>query len=95
MPELQEVSIKDAKNNLTSLISHANETGTPFIVTKRGKPTAKVLPVETQQANQNEKLNALEAFFKKVESYGLVMEVPISPADDKRLLGKIREERFV
>lgn len=57
---MQQISIQDTRNNLASLVSQTSITGKQFIITKFGKPSAMLVPV---QKRANKKLSGLDAAF--------------------------------
>jgi prevent-host-death family protein len=57
----QEIGIFEAKTNLSQIIEKV-ENGTDFIITKRGKPVAKIIPI-----GQENKMTRKEAVEKMIE----------------------------
>lgn len=43
---MQEISLFDAKTHLSSIISAVEQNHTEFVITKRGKQVAKIVPME-------------------------------------------------
>jgi prevent-host-death family protein len=57
----QEIGIFEAKTNLSQIIENV-ENGAEVIITKRGKPVAKIVPIE-----QKKKMTRKEAVEKMIE----------------------------
>ena len=57
-----EITSFDAKTHLSKLLEYTSQ-GREFLITRRGKPIARLIPVETNQSNRlSEVLNLARAF---------------------------------
>lgn len=56
---MKEVALYDAKNGLSALIQEVEETGAEIIITRHGKPAARLAPVEPT-LSQEQRQAALE-----------------------------------
>lgn len=57
---IQQVSIQDARNDFANLVAQTAIAGRQFVITKFGKPSAMLVPV---QKRTNKKLSGLDAAF--------------------------------
>lgn len=48
MPELKTVTAREANQRFAKLLSEVEAGGPGYVVTKRGKPVARIVPVETK-----------------------------------------------
>ena len=46
---MTEISLFDAKTHLSSIISTVEEEQVEYVITKRGKPVAKIVPIEDEK----------------------------------------------
>ena len=44
---MKEVALHDAKNRLSAIVQEVEETGGEIVITRHGKPVARLLPVRT------------------------------------------------
>jgi prevent-host-death family protein len=73
---MKTVAISEFKSKCLALIKKMDKTKEPMIITKNGKPVAKLVPFKSD--------NNLEALRGKVEYYGDIM----SPIDEDWHAGK-------
>ena len=62
----QEIGIFEAKTNLSQIIDKA-ENGADFVITRRGKPVAKIIPFEKKQ--EMTRREAIEALIEMRKLY--------------------------
>lgn len=59
---MKKVALYDAKNTLSALIQEVAETGEEIVITRHGKPTVKLVPIEEISAkSRREALDRLKA----------------------------------
>jgi prevent-host-death family protein len=59
---VKEVALYDAKNGLSALIQEVEETGAEIVITRHGRPAAKLSPIEAPRRKaQAEAVAALRA----------------------------------
>lgn len=46
---MTEISLFDAKTHLSSIISIVEEAQVEYVITKRGKPVAKIVPIDNEK----------------------------------------------
>lgn len=54
------ISIRELRNRLTQVLRDIEEDGEPVVVTRRGRPTALILPIDTPEAEDFVLANAPE-----------------------------------
>ncbi|HEX6013130.1 MAG TPA: type II toxin-antitoxin system Phd/YefM family antitoxin [Geminicoccaceae bacterium] len=60
MPELTTITAREANHRFAELLSTVEKEGRGFVVTKRGRPVARLVPVETEDRLTPERRAALE-----------------------------------
>lgn len=59
---MSEISLFDAKTHLSGIISKVEETQVEYVITKRGRPVARIVPMG------KEKKHDIEALFKEIDT---------------------------
>ncbi len=67
---MREIALYDAKNGLSALVQEVEETGEEIIITRHGKPAARLAPVELSPS-QEQREAALERLRKLQEKLAL------------------------
>jgi prevent-host-death family protein len=60
MSELTTITAREANHRFAELLSTVEKEGRGFVVTKRGRPVARLVPVETEDRLTPERRAALE-----------------------------------
>ena len=89
---MQEVGAFEAKNTLGSLLDRV-ERGEEIVITRHGKPVARLVPNDVRQTNNIDK-DQVEAAFDRLRERArrLARENPGSPAFDWEEVKKLRDE---
>lgn len=61
---IQKISIQDARNDLSNLVSQAAIAGRQFVITKFGKPSAMLVPVNQNAIKKKSNLKAAFGIWK-------------------------------
>jgi prevent-host-death family protein len=88
----REVGAFEAKNTLGSLLDRV-ERGEEIVITRHGKPVARLVPNDVRQTNNIDK-DQVEAAFDRLRERArrLARENPGSPAFDWEEVKKLRDE---
>lgn len=73
---MKKVPVSEAKAHLLSLVNHVAATGESVVVTKRGRPVAKVIPFRPEKE---------KPFFGRLKGFATLkgeITKPIIPAED-------------
>lgn len=72
MPDLIPVSVREANQDFSGLIARVEERGEGYLVTKRGRPVARILPVEQDETTLTpEQRAALDDLFAEKLPLGM------------------------
>lgn len=71
MDQLREITAREANQRFASLLAEVERTGAGFIVTKRGKPVARILPLDTKLGLTPEQETALRRFLNRSWDLGI------------------------
>lgn len=91
---LENIGVREAKNNFSSLTEKVNELGLPVTVTKNNKPWVVIYPADYESSKRNERL---EAFRRLTRSIELVCEDESewdASKSDKELLAEARAAKY-
>lgn len=72
---MKHISVFDAKTHFSGMITEVMENREEFIVTKRGKKVARILPyVETEEVDFDDVIKALDALAEDVGKTGITAD---------------------
>ena len=83
---MKEIALYDAKNSLSALIQEIEQTGAEIIITRHGKPAARLSPVRMFSGAERE-----AAFKRLTELRGAQTDAGMAPFDWKAAVEAGRE----
>ena len=67
---METYALYDAKNRLSELCNQVTETGEPCVISRRGRPIVKLVPIEDPQSSQS----VWDTLEESQAKYGLLSE---------------------
>ena len=71
MPELTTITAREANHRFAELLSTVEKEGRGFVVTKHGRPVARLVPVEAEDRLTPEREAALERLLASAKPLGI------------------------
>ena len=91
---VQEVGVREAKNNFSALTARVNATGIPLTVVKNGKPWVVISPADSDALERRNRADKLRELTALIESQPLGDQVWDEGLSDRDLLDAERMKRF-
>lgn len=71
MPDLTRITAREANQRFSDILSKVESEGRGFLVTKHGRPVARLLPVEAEHRLSAEQQTALARLFASARPLGV------------------------
>lgn len=83
---MKEVALYDAKNTLSALIQDVEESGCEIVITRHGKPAAKLVPVDETTRERQQRAWGRLAELREEAAKSIPNAPPMSWEELKRLM---------